>query len=83
LRLTTADKLHNFEAVACGNSGFSPLSPRQDGKIVLDGDAAGVEPDLLQQSGDSRSRRCLTLLAVDLNDDGVLHVHLRLKVPEV
>lgn len=71
--LAAADELHNLEAVAGGNAGFIPFALRQDLKIVFDGNAAGVESQVVEKSPHTGAGRQLLYFPVYVDVDFFCH----------
>ena len=69
-RSAAADELHDLDAVALGQGGMGVLGARHDLEVALDRHLARVQPQLLRQGRDGRSRH-LPGLAVDFDPHAV------------
>jgi hypothetical protein len=72
--LATTYELDDFQTVAVGDLGVVPFGFGKDLEIVFDSDAAAVESELREKSGDGGALVSLAGLAVNLNGDGISHI---------
>ncbi len=83
LGLTAADKLNNFEAISLGDLRDVPFRFGKDVQVVFDSHAAVVESELEEQVADRSANGSFVVLTIHLDDDGVWHEILTLRLPEV
>jgi hypothetical protein len=60
----------DFQLIAFADQGVSELGPPEDASIHLDGDAAGVESEILEELLDRYPGRHLVRLAVEPDAEG-------------
>ncbi len=72
-KLAAAYELDDFEAIAGGYLSSIPFGFGQDFEVVLDGYAAGVEAEMVQQGTNAGAGRQLLRFAVYVNVDFVRH----------
>jgi hypothetical protein len=77
--LAAADKLDNFQAVACGYAGFLPFGFGQDFEVVFDGYATGVESQMVEKGAHTGAGRQLFRFPVDVNVNCFGHDHIILQ----
>src|SRR6266581_9202324 len=65
--------MHNFESVASRHRRRSPLAPRNNLQIALDGQPIGRQPQEGHQLRDVQSLRYLTRLAIDVYGQRLAH----------
>ena len=71
--LAATYELDDFEAIAGGYLGCVPFGFGQDFEVVLDGYAAVVEAEMVQQGADAGAGRQLLRFAIYVNVDFVRH----------
>jgi hypothetical protein len=72
--LAAAYELNDFKAIACHYLGCVPLSFGEDFEVVLNGNAAGVEAEVVEKGTHAGAGRQLLRFTVYLDVDFVRHV---------